>query len=112
MHRLASPSGEAYHVLERRHGMFIAVGGEHPPSEVVGRRHRKKGRAAVPVARPEAPGEAEEIEGEPRVHERPHGEPRDECRPAGGWLHATECSREVCRVRASACILTAYDACQ
>ncbi len=40
----------------------------------------------------------------------PQGEPRDERRPAVGWLHITECSREAGRVCSSACIFTTYDA--
>src|SRR5690349_24465855 len=109
MHRFAPPSREAYDVVERRHGALVAVSGEHAPSHVVDGGQREERRAAVPVARPEAPKEAEEIEREPRVHERPQGEPPDECRPAGGWLHTTECSREACRGRWSGWIVTAYD---
>src|SRR5438094_2478637 len=101
LHRFASPCREAYDVIERRHGALVAVSGKHAPTYVVGGGQREERRAAVPVARPEAPQEAEEIEREPRVHERPEGEPPDECRPAGGWLHMTECSCEACRVRSS-----------
>src|SRR5947208_3287935 len=84
VHRLSPPSCEPHHVLERRHRVLVAVGGEHAPPHIVARRQRQERWASVPVACPKAPGEADEVEREPRAQEAPQGEARRERRPAGG----------------------------
>src|SRR6058998_2364900 len=110
MHRFASPSRESHDVLERRHRVLVAVGGEHAPPHIVARRQRQERWAPVPVACPKAPGEAHEVEREPRAQEAPQGEARRERRPAGGGSHAGEFTREACPARFPFGILTAYDA--
>src|SRR5213079_1445277 len=110
VHRLSPPSCEPHHVLERRHRVLVAVGGEHAPPHIVARRQRQERWASVPVACPKAPGEADEVEREPRAQEAPQGEARRERRPAGGGAHAGEFTREACPGRFPFGILTAYDA--
>src|SRR5437763_11776859 len=110
VHRLSPPSCEPHHVLERRHRVLVAVGGEHAPPHIVARRQRQERWASVPVACPKAPGEADEVEREPRAQEAPQGEARRERRPAGGGAHAGEFTREACPARFPFGILTAYDA--
>src|SRR2546428_9885855 len=55
VHGFPPPAGKVDHVLERRHGVFIAVSGEHPPACVLTRREREKRRAAGPTPPPRTP---------------------------------------------------------
>src|SRR5438094_808527 len=47
VHRLSPPSCEPHHVLERRHRVLVAVGGEHAPPHTVARRQRQARGAAA-----------------------------------------------------------------
>src|SRR5437899_1703975 len=69
-HRFAPPAREVHHVIDRGHGLLVAICGEHPPLHVLAGWNGKKGRPAPPVARAKTPRESQQIDGESRPHQR------------------------------------------
>ena len=80
-HRLASPAREPHHVLRRRYGGLVGIGGVHAPPQVLAVGQGQERWPGPPAPAAEGPGGAKQIQRETWVEQRSSDEPGRERGP-------------------------------
>ena len=81
VHDLSPPSGKSDYVFARWNGGLIAIGGIHPPAEILTVGRGEERRVLPPLPSAESPRGPQQVHRQPGIDQRSRDQPQHELRP-------------------------------